>query len=108
MKIVGETEIPEGEIKGIEGTVRIWNAIVEDKIVAGSRTIVPGSIVPAGDHRHLLRQMVFIIEGECEVTTDLEEWFPVKKGDYILLDSYEPHYFRTGKEPCYLFEVRYE
>ncbi len=108
MKIVNETEISEGEIKGIQGAVRVWSAVTEENMVAGSRTIVPNSIVPTRVHRHLLRQLIFIIHGKCDVTTDLEEWHPMKKGDYVMFDSFEPHYFRTGEDSCYLFEVRYE
>ena len=108
MKIINETEMPEGIIRGSQGSVRLWSAIDEDDMVAGSRIIVPNSTVPEKVHRHLLRQLVFIISGECEASTDMEKWRTLKKGDYVLHESYEPHYFRTGDEPCYLFEVRYE
>ena len=108
MKIINESEIPEGEIKGIEGTVKAWSAVSEDKMVAGTRTIVPNSTVPTNGHRHFLRQLIFLIDGPCEVSTDLQEWHPMKRGDYVMFDSYEPHYFRTKDNHSYLFEVRYE
>ncbi len=108
MKVMNRDRMKKITADGIKGKVDVWNALTEDPLVAGVRVVHPNSTVPGAGHLHAARQLNYIISGKCEIhTTDESEKTPLKPGDFVLLESNEPHFFTAFDEPVVIFEVRF-
>jgi quercetin dioxygenase-like cupin family protein len=62
--------------------------------------------VPKRPHVHPEKQIIYVISGSGSITNG-EYTIELEAGDYILLDSNEPHYVSTKNEDLTVFEVKY-
>jgi quercetin dioxygenase-like cupin family protein len=109
MKVVNQEELKKITAEGVKGKVDVMDAVSEESLVTGVRIVHPHSIVPGEGHMHKERQLNYLISGKCEVyTTDEKERTQLRPGDFIILDSNEPHFYVTFEEPAVIFEVRFE
>lgn len=108
MKVVNREEMNKITAVGVKGHVDVMDAISEEMVVTGVRVVHPDSIVPGEGHMHKERQLNYLISGRCEIyTTNETKRTQLRPGDFIYLDSNEPHFFVTFEEPAVIFEVRF-
>ena len=108
MNVVNQSELKKITAEGIKGKVDVMDAVSEHAIVSGVRVVHPNSIVPGEGHLHKERQLNYIISGACQVyTTSSDERTTLRPGDFILLESNEPHFFVTSREEAVIFEIRF-
>ena len=108
MKVVNQEELNKVTVAGVKGYVDVMDAISEEGMVTGVRVVHPNSIVPGEGHMHKERQLNYVISGRCEVyTTDENQRTELRPGDFVVLDSNDPHFFVTFEEPAVIFEVRF-
>ena len=105
MKRIHESEITPKIIDGKVGSVDAYD-IIDESIQAGARIVKSNSDVPKRTHKHPERQLLYVIEGTAEITNE-KETFSLKPGDFVLLESNEEHYVRTGDSEAKLFEIKY-
>jgi mannose-6-phosphate isomerase-like protein (cupin superfamily) len=93
--------IAEGE----KGSIHVFDPW-PDEISAGIRVVKKDSNVPKRPHVHPEKQIIYVISGSGSITNG-EYTIELEAGDYILLDSNEPHYVSTKNEDLTVFEVKY-
>jgi quercetin dioxygenase-like cupin family protein len=107
--VVNQEDLKKITAEGVKGKVDVIDAFSEESLVTGVRVVHPDSIVPGEGHMHKERQLNYLISGKCEVyTTDETERTQLRPGDFIILESNEPHFYVTFEEPAVIFEVRFE
>ncbi len=105
MKKIHESEIVQKSIDGRVGSVDVYD-VIDENIQAGVRIVKRNSDVPARTHRHPERQLLYVLEGTAEITNG-KETFSLKPGDFVLIESNEEHYVKTGDSEAKLFEIKY-
>ena len=105
MKKIHEFEIVRKSIDGKVGSVDVYD-IIDENIQAGVRIVKSNSDVPKRTHKHPERQLLYVIEGTAEITNE-KETFSLKPGEFVLLESNEEHYVKTGDSEAKLFEIKY-
>jgi quercetin dioxygenase-like cupin family protein len=103
MKIVSLDKVEKTKVN-IEGAAGAWK-----QLPLGSKdgapvyslrvfTVEPGGYTPF--HSHPYEHMNYIINGEGALVNEKEEEFPVKTGDFALVDPDEKHQYRNkGNKP---------
>ena len=103
MKIVSLDKVEKKKVN-MEGAAGAWK-----QLPLGSKdgapvyslrvfTVEPGGYTPF--HRHPYEHMNYIIDGEGALVNEKEEEFPVKTGDFALVDPDEKHQYRNkGDKP---------
>ena len=107
MRVISEDNIEKKIVMGERGTVEMMNFLESPKMIIGTRTVRPNSWVPRKPHSHKLRQINYVIDGE-PILTSGKESVKLKKGDFVLLESFEEHYYSTTDRPAHVFEVQFE
>ena len=106
MKVVNERDVEKKVMIGEKGKVEIMNIVEQPDLVIGTRIILQKSSVPSKPHSHKRRQINYVIDGE-PVVTNGKVTTKLKKGDFVILESFEEHYFSTIDEPAHAFEVQF-
>ncbi|MFQ6089065.1 MAG: cupin domain-containing protein [Candidatus Methanofastidiosia archaeon] len=104
MLIKNERDLKGLKVSGDRGEAVLKDFFTED-LVFGTRIIKMGSVVPKKLHKHKEKQINYIVYGEGEVTNG-KETKNFKKGDFILFDSGEEHYF-TAKAEIHAIELKF-
>jgi quercetin dioxygenase-like cupin family protein len=103
MKIVSLDKVEKKKVN-MEGAAGAWK-----QIPLGSKdgapvysfrvfTVEPGGHTPF--HSHPYEHMNYIIDGEGALVNEKKEEFPVKKGDFALVDPGKKHQYRNkGNRP---------
>ncbi|MHA2297217.1 MAG: cupin domain-containing protein [Candidatus Hodarchaeales archaeon] len=107
MKIINEKEIEPVSAKGSQGEVYLRNIVNTNKIVIGLRTIAPESDIPTRPHKHEDPHVVYVIKGLAKLSNG-QETREVKTGDCIMIESWEEHYFTSGKDEVLLLGVKWK
>jgi quercetin dioxygenase-like cupin family protein len=107
MRVISEDNIEKKTVIGEKGIVEMMNFLEKPNMIIGTRTVPPNSSVPRKPHSHKLRQINYVIEGEPTLTSNKES-VKLKKGDFVILESFEEHYYSTTDRPAHVFEVQFE
>jgi quercetin dioxygenase-like cupin family protein len=107
LKVVNEADIEKKTVDGERGKQHMINLVEQRGLVIGTRIILQNSSVPPKPHSHKRRQINYIIDGEPSVTNG-KVTIKLKKGDFVVLESFEEHYYSTNDEPAHTFEVQFE
>lgn len=105
MKKIHEFEIERKTFDGTVGSVDVYD-VIDENIQAGVRIVKSNSDVPKRTHKHSERQILYLIDGEANITNE-KETFSLKPGDFILLEANEEHYVSTGDSDAKLFEIKF-
>lgn len=106
MKIINERIADKKIVNGDVGYLQMLNLVELPNLIIGTRLISPNSSVPPRNHSHARRQINYVIDGEPTLTNG-NETIRLKKGDFVILESFEEHYFLTTSEPAHVFEVQF-
>ncbi|MHA2140058.1 MAG: cupin domain-containing protein [Candidatus Thorarchaeota archaeon] len=106
MKVGNVSNLERKIIPGIKGHVESIDVLVGTPTM-GVRIIPPNSHVPKPKHEHLEAQVIYVISGHASITNGVDT-HDLEPGDYVLLESLEEHYVKTGNESVKVFEVKYE
>jgi quercetin dioxygenase-like cupin family protein len=106
MKVVNEKDVEEKVIIGEKGKLEMMNIIEHPDLMIGTRIILQNSSVPPKPHSHKRRQINYVIDGE-PLLTNGKVTIKLKKGDFVILESFEEHYFSTTEKPAHTFEVQF-
>jgi quercetin dioxygenase-like cupin family protein len=87
--------------------MRLMNLIEQSDFVVRTVIIPPQSSVPPKPHAHKMRQINYIIDGNLAITNG-KETIDLKKGDFIILESLEEHYYSTTNDSAHIFEMQFE
>ncbi|MDD1765431.1 MAG: cupin domain-containing protein [Methanomassiliicoccales archaeon] len=105
MRLVREADLKIVTVDGDRGQVRIKDVVADENFVFGLRETGPNCLVPKKPHKHRLRQAMYVLEGSGTVTNGKEK-MPFNKGDFILFDGNEEHYFDSNGMNLKMIEVR--
>jgi quercetin dioxygenase-like cupin family protein len=107
MQVISEKDIKKKTVLGEKGKVEMMDFLEKPSMIIGTRIVPPNSSVPPKPHSHKLRQINYVIEGEPTLTNGKES-IRLKKGDFVILESFEEHYYSTTDRPAHVFEVQFE
>jgi quercetin dioxygenase-like cupin family protein len=103
MKVVSLDNVEKNQVT-IDGVVGTWKQIPlgshENTPVYSFRvfTVEPGGNTPY--HQHSFEHMNYIIEGEGVLVNEKGEEFPLKPGNFALVEPDEKHqFFNRGNKP---------
>jgi len=106
LKVVKEKSL-EKDVAFGDVHVCFMNLVEKSDFIVRTVIIPPHSSVPTRPHSHIMRQINYIVEGSATITNG-EESVDLSKGDFIMLESFEEHYFSTTNLPVHVFEIQYE
>ena len=104
MKLVNIADIA-GEVYEIgAGSAEVKHIVKENGFDARVMNISPGIEVPGKDHKHEEHEMLFVISGEATFY-DGNRAVPLKNGDSVVVEPFEPHWKVAGKDGITIFEL---
>ena len=106
LKIVNEKELEKTTMSG-DVRMRFMNLVEQNDFIVRTVIIPPRSSVPPKPHAHKMRQINYVIDGKLAVTNG-KETVDLKKGDFIILESFEEHYYSTASYSAHVFEIQFE
>jgi quercetin dioxygenase-like cupin family protein len=105
LKVVNEEDLRK-EVMFRDVRVHLANLVEQPDFVVRTVVVPPNSSVPPKPHAHEMRQINYVIDGKLAVTNG-KETVDLKKGDFIILESFEEHYFATTNDYAHVFEVQF-
>ena len=105
LKVVNEEDLRK-EVLFRDVRVHLANLVEQPDFVVRTVVVPPNSSVPPKPHAHEMCQINYVIDGKLAVTNG-KETVDLKKGDFIILESFEEHYFATTNDCAHVFEVQF-
>ena len=107
MEIINENKFEGKIVNGLKGEGLLKDILNEYSIVPGIRIIKTNSDVPNRPHIHEEKQIVYILNGKTSVFNGKVSK-NLNKGDFIIFEQNEEHYFTSYDEEVFLFEIKWK